>query len=461
MTLFKTLGFVLGAQMRDLWQAKNTLSIIGRILVLAIALLYAVGFGFMLLFADRFRVSKETMLAAINSAIAALLFVKNYFPAYQATSQPIVGFLPMSRPQRALLGVLVDCCSVFPLAVLLFYGVMVAVAFSVLSTAQILASVGFFLTALLLDRSLRLALEYRVQMRFLYLAVVLVLSVILFGHHFFGWTKYVPFAAIILPLLLLSGAVQMALAIMAASPQIERVSSASTRSIGDGSAPQSLFSLIFKAFFGSKHVYTLFGVAVLLKLGLLIFFWKNTNRIEDDNVDRIFLSYILWIYIAPIAWFTYVLNNSFGMNWHLWQTYHHHRGRAALGLYFLYTALPLVFDGIVSLAVLLVIHQIHVHIIVKWLACAGVLVGWGLFVAVRMPIKVEKLTSSVWFSFRSVSSSWGMIGVIALCVIISVVSAWSMWLPLALLIPSGFCIIYVVRNYSTLKYRLYEIIHQT
>ncbi|MCU0424525.1 MAG: hypothetical protein MUF71_02745 [Candidatus Kapabacteria bacterium] len=460
MTFLRTLGFVLRAQMNELVQGGHGLSIAGRVILLITALVYAIGFGLVLRFANRLEMNKDAVLLGINITLAAMTFLKSYFPAYQSTTQPIAAFFPMSRLQRSLLGALLDSCSVFPLTVLFFYGVVFAIAFPVLSAPQMLVSLVFFLTALVLDRALRLMLEYNIPKRIGYMTLAVALGVVLFGYNVVEWLKHISPLIIVFPLFVSACAVQGAMALAAVSPHTERVSTVPTRSIGDSTAPQSLISLIFKAFFGSKHVYTLFGTATLVKIGMLLYFWKFRTRNIDDGFERFILHYVLWLYTAPMGMFTYVLNNSFGMNWQMWQSFQHQRGRDVLRLYFLYAAFPLLFDALITLSALLLMRRMQTHLVINYLASTGALLGWGLFVAVRMPIKVEKLTASAWMSFRGINSPVGMWGVLGIFVVISLLSTISVWMPLLLLLPAGLCAVYVMRNFATMKFMTYEKIHQ-
>ncbi len=315
MMLLNLLAFVLRAQWKQLFQFRNTLRVVGRGLYVALVLLYAIGFGYILQNAAQFHLSTELLLNGLNTAIVVLTFAKSYFPAYQTTSQPIASFYPLRRAQKALLGFCTDMLSVFPLAMLTFYIVAFSMAFSSLTLFQMVSSLLMFLTALVLDRSLRLVIEYAVWLRWLYGACVLATAAALVGQTWILKFVQIPSAVFDSALCAAACILQALLAWQSVLPSTERTSSASSGSSGTvGNI--SHVGYILRAFFRTKHVAMLFSVAILLKIMLLILLVKP----DKQGANEILHINITWIFAAPIAWFTYVLNNTFGMNWHLWQT---------------------------------------------------------------------------------------------------------------------------------------------
>jgi hypothetical protein len=460
MKFLSVLGFVLRAQSQQLFQFKNALSLLGRVLFLSLMLLYAVGFGYGLQNAERLGLNTAQILTFVNMAIIVLTFTKSYFPAYQTTSQPIASFYPISRINKALLGFLLDMLSVFPLAILTLYVIMFGIAFSVLTPAQIALSLLMFLTALVLDRSLRLVIEYAMPFRWLYGACVLVCGAALVGH------SALPFALQVSPMILLlilfvcACVVQALLSWQSVLPSTEQTASVSSSRISVARGTTET-GYALKAFFGSKHITMLFGMATLLKIGMMFFLYKVKAADIAETSATMHLN-IIWVYTAPVAWFTYVLNNSFGMNWQLWQSVQQHgvRRRAALGLYIRYAVLPLCMDAVLSSAVLWYRGLLTVNIVVFWLWCMLTFLALGLATSILSPIKVEKLTSSVFMSLRQVSPTVGIVGVIVLLLALLLLTTLHYLLGGFIALVAVASMVYLFINYNTLKYRTYNGIHQ-
>lgn len=460
MKFLSVLGFVLQKQSQQLFQFKNALSLLGRVLFLALMLLYAVGFGYALQNAERLGFSTVQMLTFVNIAVVALTFTKSYFPTYQTTSQPIASFYPVSRIHKAFLGLLLDMLSVFPLAILALYVVMFGIAFSALTPAQIALSLLTFLTTLLLDRSLRLVIEYSVPFRWLYGACVLVCGAVLVGHS--ALPSALPISPfVLLPILFVCAfVVQALLAWQSVLPSTERTVSVSSSRISVATGTTEA-GYVLKAFFGSKHISMLFGVAMLLKMGMLLFLYKVKAADIAETSANMHLN-IIWIYAAPVAWFTYVLNNSFGMNWQLWQTTQQHSLKrwSALTLYARYAVLPLCVDAVLSGTVLWYRGLLTVNIVAFWLWCMLTFLALGLATSILSPIKVEKLTSSVFMSLRQVSSTVGMVGVVVSLLALLLLTSLHYLLGGIIALAAVAGMIYLFINYNTLKYRTYNGIHQ-
>lgn len=464
LNLLSLLGFVLAAQWKHLFQFKNALSLLGRVLFLALILLYAVGFGLILQNAERFGMSVERVLHGLNAGIAILTFSKSYFPAYQPTSQPLLSFYPVSRINKALLGFLTDMLAVFPVAMLVLYAVVFGMAFSVLTAAQILMSLVIFASALVLDRSLRLVVEYAVPLRWLYGACTLGLVIVLVGGSALTSALQLPPTALdssflALLLLVVACAVQARLAWQSVLPSTERSASVSPSRMNAHTNTTEV-GYILRAFFGSKHIAMMFGMAFLLKCGMMFFLYK----VKGEEVAEISASMrldIIMLYVAPTAWFTYVLNNSFGMNWQLWQTTQQHsrRGLAALTLYFRYTLLPLCADAALSSAMLWHRGLLTINIIAFWFWCTLSFLALGLIVSVLMPIKVEKMTSNMFVSLRQSSSTIGIAGAIFLLLTTYFLSQVHYLLGGIMAALVMIAAIYIVMNYHTLKYQTYDRIH--
>jgi hypothetical protein len=459
MNFFNTLGFVLSAQSKQLFQFKNSLSVIGRVLFAFVVLVYALGFGMAFHYADRLGTSAEVILNAINVALAVITFTKSFFPSYQPVSQPLVSFYPISRMNKAVMGICLDMFAVFPAMIFLFYFIIFAIGFIALTGAQMLLSLAFFLTALLLDRSIRLLVEYAFPLRWLYVACVLVLAGVLVGRIVIP-PAFQASAILLQPLLFVASAgLHVFLALQSVKPSTERVATVSSTTPNIDAASTTI-PYIFKAFFGTKHIRTMFLMALGFKLFMLFYLVKMDKQDVLHMSAKMHLN-ILWIYCAPITWFTYVLNNSFGMNWQLWQSVqqHSHRRNAALILYLRHTLTVLCIDAILTTGTLIFAKLLTLEFIVCWLCSAASLLALGLIIALTQPIKVEKLTSSIFMSMRQVSSTVGMLLVFGVMLVVSVLSFIEFWYALAapfVLIPVA---AFFIQQYPFLKHRLYNGIH--
>lgn len=460
MMFLNLLAFVLRAQWKQLFQFRNTLSVVGRGLYLSVVLLYAVGFGYILQNAVQFRLSTELLLNGLNTAIIVLTFAKSYFPAYLTTSQPIASFYPLSRSQKALLGLLTDMLSVFPLAMLTFYAVAFGMAFSSLTLFQMLSSLLTFVAALVLDRSLRLIIEYAVRLRWLYGACALATAAVLVGQTLVLKFVQIPSAVFGSALFAAACVMQALLAWQSVLPSTETAGTlASFRTNTDISTTSARYA--FRAFFGSKHIIILFGMALLLKTGFMIFTYKANAEDIAQISSRLHLD-IIWVYAAPIAWFTYFLNNSFGLNWQLWQTVQQHsvRQRTVLVLYARHAFLPLCVDAMLTSTVLWSRNLLTMNIIAFWVWC--MIAFWAVSIATSIfsPIKVEKLTSNVFMSLRQVSPTVGMVGVIILFITLFFLASLHYLLGGIIALIAIAAVAYIIINYNTLKYRTYNGIHQ-
>ncbi len=465
LNLLSLLGFVLAAQWKHLFQFKNALSLLGRVLFLALILLYAVGFGAILQNAERFGMSVERVLHGLNAGIAILTFSKSYFPAYQPTSQPLLSFYPVSRINKALLGFLTDMLAVFPVAILVLYAIVFGMAFSVLTAAQILMSLVIFASALVLDRSLRLVVEYAVPLRWLYGACTLGLVIVLVGGSALTSALQLPPTALdslflALLLLVVACVVQARLAWQSVLPSTERSASVSPSRMNAHTNTTEV-GYILRSFLGSKHIAMMFGMALLLKCGMMFFLYKAKGEDIAEISGRMHLN-IIWLYAAPIAWFTYVLNNSFGMNWQLWQTVGQHSLRrwAALRLYGLYAALPLGVDAVISGGMLWLRGLLTVNIVAFWFWCMLTFAAIGMATALLSPIKVEKLTSSVFMSLRQVSPTIGIVGIVVFLLVLLLLTSLHYLLGGIVALTAISMMVYLFTHYNTLKYRTYDGIHQ-
>ncbi|TAE32805.1 MAG: hypothetical protein EAZ92_01135 [Candidatus Kapaibacterium sp.] len=463
MKFLKLLAFVLSAQTTHLFQFKNTFSVIGRVLFAGVVLLYAVGFGMLFHYADRLETSTETILNAINTAIAVMTLTKSFFPSFHPASQALVAFHPASRFTRAFLGICIDALSLFPLMMLVLYGIIFAIAGTVLTPVQMLLALVFFATAILLDRSLRLLVEYNVPCRWLLVACVLVLAGLLVGRIAVP-SEFRPAQAVFVPLLFVASAgIQLFLALESVKPITERISGNSV-AVPSIHAASTTLPYTLKAFFGAKHVRTMLLMALGLKIMMLVFFVKGGSKNPAQTWSKFHINFE-WMFLAPIAWFTYALNNSYGMNWQLWQTNELHNTQRriilqpSLLLYFRHALLALALDAVLTVSALALGKMFAWKYLVCWLAAALSFLALGVFVTCTQPIKVEKLTSSIFVSMRQVSSSLGMALVFAIMLAISFLSFTTAWyafaVPLVVVPISAFFVL----QYSTLKYNLYNGIH--
>lgn len=464
---FRTLGFILSAQAKELVQVPSTLSLVGRMLYVGLLLLYALGMGMLFHYTDRLNTTPEKILTGLNFALAVMTIAKGYFPAYQTTSQPIISFYPFRRIEKALLGICVDAISLYTASILVFYGIAFSLAHSVLTPAQMLMSVIFFCTVMLLDRSFRFVVEYAIGnsviTRVCVGISVFCLAGLLLGQRFmtqiFQDFTVIPNEWLTLGIFGIALVVQVLLALHVVQPRIESSAGASLHKgrINTHSGSEALYSL--KAFFTTKHIAQMLGMAFLLKLGMLFFLAKADLSGFQVGQGRFHFN---WMYAAPIVWFTYALNNSFGMNWHVWQTRQLHASslKATLTQYFRQTFIILSLDAVLTSAALFYRGLFQIDFIVLWFSTAASLLVLGLVISITYSIKVERLTSSIFVSLRHVSSTQGIFSVMFVLLVNGIIASFQVWF--VVLIPISLCIgaAYTLRHFSTMKYRLYNGIHK-
>lgn len=461
MNFFKILLFIIGTQLKQLFVVRNILSVVGKIFFVCLVIFYAVACGYILNNALVLQVKPDSFLAGINTAIAALTFMKNYFPAYQPTSQPIASYYPMRRKSKAVMGILLDLLSIFPIGIVFFYCIMFVVGFSALSIGQIFQSLMFFITALLFDRSLRLLIEYSVPYRIVGGIGLVFCSVFLFfssGINLFEWLHPVIVQIILFIVSIIS---QIFLALQTVLPQTNKNSTASRYTYKSTSKTQSVLVYTLKSFYTSNHILKLFAMALLLKIVMLIFLLKVDNQ-GISEINSLMHINMVWLYAMPVAWFTYVLNNSFGVKWQLWQTrYLHSSSRYdSLILYSQYAILPVILDAILSGFVLWFRGFLDNNVVIFWVWCTLSLFAFGFIVSTIIPIKVEKLSSSAFLTLRQVSSVAGRFGVvmilIAIFLLIMIHFLFGSLIPL--IAVAG--VSYYLSNYKIIKYRIYNGIHK-
>jgi hypothetical protein len=454
--------FILSAQTKQLFQVQHSLSLVWRVLYVSILMLYAFGLGMLFHYTDRLNTTPEKLLAGINLALGILTLTKSYFPMYQPTGQPIAAFYPLSRWHKAVLGILLDVASLYTASILVFYGIVFSAAFPLLTPVQMLLSLGMFVSVIILDRSLRLVVEHRIKSRIVLGLGILGLLAVLLGQRVLPTFQHFSPDLLIPSVAFIALLTHCALAWHVLDPRIESGVSSSSHKNSIVTRSRSATFYALKAFFTTKHILQMLGMALLLKLGMVFFLMKADLSNFQAQQSR-FHIHFLWIYAAPVAWFTYVLNNSFGMNWQLWQTtqMHNHAPQIMFRLYLRNVIIVLSGDIVLS-SVALFVRGLLVPALIIPSACAAVtFVVIGYAVALRYAVKVEQLTSSVFMSLRHVSSTQGMVSVAVVLILIGILVSFHVWLPLIVpVMVIGVFSVFYSRSSSTLKYHLYHGIHK-
>jgi hypothetical protein len=471
-TFFTILAFVSVAQHKHLFQFKHTLSVLGRMAFVLVVLLYAVGFGMALRLAERFGTTPDVILHALNSIVAVLTLTKSFFPSFQPASQTIAAYHPVSRLQRALLGIAVDLLAIFPVMIALLYAIVVVVAFPVLTVAQMIGAGMTLWATLMLDRSLRLLVEYAIRLRWLFLALVVVLAAVLVGRIALPVQGVLPVLAVQALVVVASSSIHLFLAVHAANPQTEQRLRAysstyfATRFATQRHAHHILPAWLYqcKTLFGTRHFRTMLLTACGIKIALMMtFMLMDTSRFAVGWAK--FHINMEWMFFAPLGWFSYALNNTFGMNWQLWQTTEQHSTRRhlrlppALRLYGNTALSILLLDAALTAATLTYTRLWNISIVVCWLASAVSLLALGAIVSSVQAIKVEKLTSSAFMSLREVTSTSGRWGIVAVVFLIAALSFVQVWYALAVPLVLVAIATVLFQRYATLKHRLYHAIH--
>lgn len=461
MIFYKILSFILKAQAKQLFVFRNTLTLVAKGLFAGLVLLYAVGCGYILSHAAMLQINPHHFLTGVNITIAALTFVKSYFPVYQSVNQPIASFYPVLRMQKAIIGIAIDLLSLYPIGIALFYCIMFMTGYSGLLFAQIIQSFIFFITALFFDRSLRIILEYSISHRFMVSLGIILGVTLLFVSGGLSSENELFSILVQMFLLLVSIGSHMYLALQIIQPQIIKSPKMYQLFNQSRSSFDSLMMYNLKSFFTSNHVIKLFAMALLLKI-LMLFFLLKVNNQGISEINNIMHINMVWLYAMPIAWFTYFLNNSFGMNWQVWQTYSIHKPHFynTLMAYLQYSMGPIILDALLSGITLWFRGFLDIDVIVFWICCTLALLAFGFISSIISPIKVEKLSPSSFLTLRQISSVSGRLGVIVIIVGIFLLSAIQYFLGWLIPLITFMAVGYILSTHKSIKYRIYHGIHE-
>ena len=456
MKLLRIFVFVLRAQAQQTTQGKNFLSLIGNILFIALLVLYAIGAGMLFQYNERLHLTAEQILYGINSVIAGMTIIKSYFPSYKPILYPIPTFFPVSRLERASMGVLLDLFNPYLATILLFYGIVFSLSFSYLSFIQIVFSLVCFIAIVLADRSIKCLLEYQVRFRLLHGIISILCLVVLFLK---------PSLLIFYPLslILAIGLITIQQGLLAYEmilPKTQATEEIVLRSLKTTNV-LSKTAYTIKAFLGTKAVATLLVMGLLVQLFPLVFVAARTPEQAQRMITEFHFN-IIWVFIAPIVCFTYILNNAFGLNWHLWQTIHLHNGsrKSAASAYTRLAIVILILEIVLLLPALWYRNILNFDNMIFWILSSITMLSTGFVLATIQAVKVEKISLNMMMSFRSIGSPISSITNLLLILLLVIACSFHYTLGFVIAAISVIVAFFITNSYKILKHKTYYAIHR-
>ncbi len=469
--IFWLLWFLLFARLRELFQWQYTLGIIGRGAFFIVTMLYAVGIAFALdnaEFADK--IQPDVFIRWMNIAIVASTFLKSYYPTFRPVNATVEAFHPLRAGERAFISAVLDIASAYTATMTAFYGVIFALSHT-FGAAYFLVSLLALWSAVLLDRSLRLVLTYNVPNRSAVIVSIgvtaVALMIFLFPKNIFGIVVGSGHPALWLCLMtavcLVAAEEHYRLARIAALPTTDYVANSSSTSTNAASSatPFTLNGLLWRAFLRAKHVRLMLGMAFGLKViivGILLY---------KGRVDVFTRPHSFMLFLLPVMLFTYILNNLWGTNWQLWQTYHASRGdRRSAFLLYMQLAMPLLaLDALVFGVAIWYGGFANANMVLLYVCTTAVLVAIGFATSTLRPLKREQVPS--FGSFQQYSSAVGVIvAMAAICIVyVGIVVGfgagftWALWLTFLFVILIWVAAVGITADYHIHKHKAYSAIH--
>ncbi|MCU0426099.1 MAG: hypothetical protein MUF71_10795 [Candidatus Kapabacteria bacterium] len=455
MKVVKILSYVWQIQSKQIVKGKSIVSIIGSLLFLAIMALYGVGVGMMFQYSERFHFAPSELLFFINTAILGMTLIKSYFPSYKPLANPLPSFFPVSRIERAFVSVILDIISPYSIAIAVFYGIVFSIGFEYIAMTQMLITVIIFFSISLADRSLKCLFEYNVPFRWLHLAIV-TLNIIGFflkpnlfaNHHLF-----------VTGVCLASLGQQCLLAFFVILPQTGIIRNAPLKHLATNDS-RTKTTYIVKTFLRTRSVLIVLALGLLVQI-LPLTFVATRNPEQLRRMISDFHFNIVLGFVAPIACFTYILNNAFGLNWYLWQTVHLHNGtRISTAFLYLRLALTILTIDLIMLLPALWYRQIlTIENLGFWFLSAVTMIFIGFVLATTQAMKIEKISMNMMTSIRSFSSP--ISSIITLVIVSILIFSYSFYyaLSIGIAIIGAVAALFISFSDKTLKHKIYHAIH--
>lgn len=402
MMSLRLLNYTLGIRIRALLSS-NRMQVLWKGLIILYVFGQAVVMSIFLNNARKLNLSPQPVIGIINLMILVITLVRNFFPAYRPTSVLIRAFHPMSRKGRTLFNIFHDIFSGYLFLAVGFY--LILCWFSdAYDASEFLRSVQIFLTALFLERSIRLTIEYCINARVLHgLTIVLTGMLLIWGglQHAGLMEKMLLHSWLTSAILLmLTAGHHTVLAYLVESPEMLQLRIFMRKEISSSIERNGNLQLGLEAYYKNRIVRITLGTAICAKIFVLAFMgWLYMhNRFSAFP----FMAEIATFLVAsPVMYFTHIFSNTFGHRPSLWQTLHINRGdlRTALKIYLELLSLPLALDLVLSLGVTWLVGLLSFQFLVFYFGSLLSLIPIGFLGSVFMPVKVIAVPSFT--NFRS------------------------------------------------------------
>jgi hypothetical protein len=408
-TLTLLFVFVQHKRLMALVAGKDWVSVILSLWMTLALSLNALGLAWLIDHPAAMKIDTAALLHSMNVFLALMTFARSYFPSYRPTSQYIEPLFPVSKGIRTSANLLFDCISPYSLNMLLFCGILFATAHS-FTLWHLLEAVCILCTAIILDRSLKVIMEYEVRLFAGHSTILLLCSVAFAAGLWsnFGGIDMTQAGLTTLPIhWLLCACVLPHHFMLVFATRCPRAKQQAKQyrlprvKNGDPSPP-SWFRLVLLAYYRVSHVQNLLALAALLKysmlLGILI-----SEMIPPERISN--ASYLFAMLSSTLFFFTYLFLNTFGFNWQLWQSVQNlnPRSHQSLWLYMAIVMPIVVVDMAISCTILWRFGVLTLQTITTLLTMQTYSILWAFVSSLLFPIKHERMPNIVGFNNRPVS----------------------------------------------------------
>jgi hypothetical protein len=383
--IIRIVAFLKATQMQNIWANRRIIAIFLQLWMMfgAIACAYIV--LQLLKNPASMRVTPNKIMEYVLMMTIIVSIARHYFPSYNSTQNTVPNIFPLNKWERGSINLLSEILSAFYANFYLFHTTLFCLS-SYVTTEMYVSAVVTLLTIAIAERSMRLTFDFNRVNRIAHSAISLLCLGILSAtlplqQNIFaqGWLRIVYLFGVFVCILtyhyfLISGG-------------LDAVFADKSRRRDEKKASHSIWNLALLAFHRTTHIRILQGIVLGLML-LICWGFYPLPTLADPRLYRIIA--FLTAFLSCLPSFAYIYSNSFGLQWHLWQTFQLHTGNT-MRLYF-YLVLPIML--VFSFMQLGFFIIFGIGSAKTLLCCASInlmLLPLGYFISSRFPLKREVL----------------------------------------------------------------------
>ncbi|MDZ7291872.1 MAG: hypothetical protein ONB42_18205 [candidate division KSB1 bacterium] len=288
---------------------------------------------------------RSALIGSINFTVAILIIVSNFFPIYRPTSAPLRSFHPMQQWKRGLFSTLCDIATLRIVLVSVFY--LILLISPVYNVSDLALSSITVITAMMVERSFRLILDFSISMRLVHAITNILIMAMLGGNLMRGIREStedeLPIAIGVILAALVHHFILTYITAGVPSSSHYSAKAYSTRSLKKGFEMSCRLAFVYLR---SPLVRSALGTGMFFKV-LALFLLSRIIKNGDLTLDPYFLFYLV---AAPITPFNSVLNNAFGHGVSFWGTVRLHTSgsKQNVVLYIQFCLFPCVLDMLIA-----------------------------------------------------------------------------------------------------------------